>query len=172
MVLKDTLACHTCDPCNSSLGSLEDIISPQQRYRANLNLSFPYFFFCCYLFTKWNIYFIILVFFRSSSFLSLSFPALYSTLPFFAYPSLSVSPSVCLFVCLFFCLFVCLLLFFLLSLSFFFDFLFLSSTLKISCVVSLTKNYRPQGAKSTDRAILRKPKQAIVVLPGDSRLLL
>ena len=58
------------------------------------------FFFCCYLLSKWNIYFIILVFFRSSSFLSLSFPALYSTLPFFAYTSLSVSPSVCLFVCL------------------------------------------------------------------------
>ena len=89
--------------------------------------------------------------------------------------SFTFSFSFCLFVCLFVCFFVCLsffYFFFLLSLSFFFDFLFLSSTLKISCVVSLTKNYRPQGAKSTDRAILRKPKQAIVVLHGDSLLLL
>ena len=30
--------------------------------------------------------------------------------------------------------------------------------MKISCAVFLVKNYRPQGAKSTDRAILRRPE--------------
>ena len=87
--------------------------------------------------------------FRSYSFLSLSFPAFY--FPFlllFIFPPvfLSISSTFSFSFCFFLCLSS--------------DFLCLSSLLKISCAVSLAKNYRSQGAKSTDRAILRRPPKA------------
>ena len=69
---------YCCNPCNPSLGSLEDI-SPAQIYIL-CRPHFPCFlpFLSCYLVSKCNIHFFILVFLNPTLFTSLSFPVFYS----------------------------------------------------------------------------------------------
>ena len=89
-------------------------------------------FLCCYLFSKWNLYFFILVFsdpflFCLFDFLSFTFPPL----SLFAYPLLSLSPSVSIFVCLLLSVLLSSILLLWLSL-FILDFLFLFLSVSLS----------------------------------------
>ena len=69
---------YCCNPCDPSLGSLEDI-SPAQ-ICILCRPHFPCFlpFLSCYLVSKCNIHFFILVFLNPTLFTSLSFPVFYS----------------------------------------------------------------------------------------------
>ena len=89
-VMKILFLRYCCNPCDPSLGSLEDI-SPAQ-ICILCRPHFPCFlpFLSCYLVSKCNIHFFILVFF-SCLLLSLSSTFYLSPLSFFSYPLLSLS---------------------------------------------------------------------------------
>ena len=59
--ISNNLLLGTCDPCDPSLGSFEDISPAHVSCRPQFRRFLPSFL-CCFVFSKWNIHFFILVF--------------------------------------------------------------------------------------------------------------